>query len=280
MTQLISVVAGAVVAALATWLLTKKRPTYIQCDLLHDSFFHLGLQGIRFLVRDEAIDHFGVARFRFYNTGSKVIKEPCLTLCLPEHTKVMSLTSRCIPAEDAGRASEAQQERETEASRASSGRSSVQINGSAIHISVDYLFPHELNSEELILDVFTDVPVNDVRVFGQGILPDGTGWAARYATPASPHKLWKNPLVLANRLVMFALFASLAVFLATRCPWRLFTLNSALATKALRDPFLWSWLGACAVFMTWMFILGMQGRVFRLRIPLLGRTLAVHFLRE
>jgi hypothetical protein len=282
MTELISAVTGAIVAALATWLFTRKRLTYIQCNLAHRSFFHVGLPGVHFLVRDEAIKHFGVAQFRFHNTGSKVISQPRFALCLSDYVKIMSASSRVLPDEQDEPAI-TQRGEESKGSRCKSGRSSLEVDGSTIRISVDTLFPHELKGEEIILDVFTNMPIEpdrDVRVTGQGTLSDGTGWAAQFSGVAASDRLWKNPIFLANRVVMIGLLVSLVVYLAARRPWDIFKADPALLATALRDPFLWSWLGAFVLFTMWMFVLGMRGRAFTLPMPFLRRHLMVRFGRR
>lgn len=166
MVEIIAAIVGAVVGGIITWILAKKKPSYVICEEQFAEDFELNLPEIRFFFRDKPINGLHITRLKFSNMGVRVLERPIFIVNVEENNKII------------GALHDFQPERKNSNLQC---QIEIEEEGDSLRIIPITLYPYELNQESLLVDILTEDEASVIGVWGNGINSDGTGWSVKFS---------------------------------------------------------------------------------------------------
>jgi hypothetical protein len=164
MIEIIAAIVGAVAGGLITWILAKKKPSYVICEEEFSEDLVLNLPETRFLFRDEPMESLHITRLGFRNMGTKVLEKPVFTVNVEKDSRIIGALHTFKP----------------ERGKSENLLCQIETEGDTLKITPSTLYPYELNQEILVIDIFTEEKTSIIAALGNGINSDGTGWSVRF----------------------------------------------------------------------------------------------------
>jgi hypothetical protein len=259
MAEIIAAIIGALIGGLFALLLSRKRPSYIVCEVQYQGRFSLPFSETRILFRDNPIDELYLTRLSFRNMGTQVLEKPAFTVKFRNVPHVLGVSVDVSP----DRALDDTLLCET----------AVQEN--VIRLEPTIFYPYQLNQEVLTIDVFTRSDAAIAGVIGHGVNRDGTGWSVRFGGS------WVSiPLLgavaptrkaLIYGLGMYFVFLLTIVMLIGYLGWHvlsgLIIVNAAYFRTMLRDPLLLVILVWSVIIFSVAFTLALRGWFLPIPLP-------------